>query len=221
MPLQKSATDRTFATFTATMLDRLDLVFRFMFWEFRMELVDGTLIPGLSRRVQVHREENRPFWEAVSFTVDVVRRTDLQAHWRTARVNILHARADATTVGRRYWILSDRAISATTAANVRRLLPYHRWPFNEAVTQALYDALPPGSCITVGILLRRMIALGHPPQQVEGDLLHLLSRRTVQFDLTRPLGPGSLVLRPWPRPRRSPKQSVQRTPPPWVDCGKY
>lgn len=205
--------------FAATMLERLDLVLRLRFWEYRTEPMSEEVIPGLSRRVRLHRSRRGAFWKEGRFVVDVVRRSDLHAPWGEVRARVAQARASAARCGDGYWILTDRSVSAEVAANLRRLLPYQERWFDEAVTQALIDAMLPGAPMTMGILLRRVTALGYSPRQVEGDLMHLLARRIVWADLNQPLGWGTLLKYGSPRSPQPPRGSDPRNPPPWIGYG--
>lgn len=205
--------------FAATMLERLDLVLRLGFWEYRTEPMSEEVIPGFSRRVRLHRSRRGAFWSEGRFVVDVARRSDLRASWEDARAHIAQARATAAQCGDGYWILTERSISPDVAANLRRLLPYQERWFDEVVTQTLIDTLLPGVPMTLGILQRRVVALGHSAKQVEGDLMHLLARRIIWADLTRPLGRGTLLNHASPTLPRSPRGSDPRNPPPWIGYG--
>lgn len=223
-PLPALRTD----SLVSALIRRLEVLLRYRLWTCRLESVDPGLVPGRSRRVRVHRADNSFFWTAHSFVVDVIPRTALVERWLSARERAVRARNDAWAAGQSYFILTDRSLTETVAANMSRLVAHQSWAFNDDVIEAVLNALTPGVPMTLGILEARVARTGFPRRQIAGDVLRLLAYRTLIADLRQPLGPGSWVLRPrhpWcyaiERPGEVSEAPVRRIPPPWIGCDQW
>lgn len=211
-----------------TLTQRLEVLLRYLLWACRIEPAGPGLVPGRSRRVLVHREDGTFFWKAHSFVVDAVPRAVLAEHWPLARGRAVQAREEAWADGQSYFILTDRSLTETVAANMSRLAAHQHWRFNDDVIEALLGELTPGQPMTLGVLVARVARRGFPRHQIEGDALRLLAFRTLIADLSQPLGPGALVLRPRHPCCYSIERSdagsgapVRRIPPPWIGCDQW